>query len=98
MAITVDIRDEQGGLVQRESDGSFELAEALWELDDVEYPMLRFVDPYGTTFFSSLQLIGVIPELEKLALERPRPSLDKVLEMARRVRSKPHTFLVFVGD
>ncbi len=98
MAITVDIRDEQGGLVQREYEGSFELAAALSDLDDAEYPMLRFVDPYGTTYFSSLQMIGVIPELERLAKASPRPTLDKVLQMARRVRAKPHTFLVFVGD
>jgi hypothetical protein len=93
VAITVDIRNEQGGLVQRETEGSFELAAALSDLDDGEYPMLRFVDAYGTTYFSSIQMIAVIPELERLATARPLPALDKVLEMARRVRAKPHTFL-----
>lgn len=84
--------------MQREYEGSVELADALSDLDEAEYPMLYYVDPYGPTFFSSVQLIAVIPELQRLANEQPRPVLDKVLEMAGRVRGTPHTFLVFVGD
>jgi hypothetical protein len=63
----------------------------------LEYPLLRLVDPYGDTYFSSYQMAGVIPELERLALEKTSGVLLEVLELARLCSTR-RSYLVFVGD
>lgn len=70
--------------------------------DDDSFPMLGLVDDYGDTFFSSMQMRRVLPELEHLMkLETDSDSLvflGEVKELAAECERTPHSFLVFVGD
>lgn len=73
---------------------------AAW--DRVEFPLLRWVDPYGDTTFARLQLPAVADELTHLAAETQHVETRGVLELIRRLAerggSAPHQVLVFVGD
>jgi hypothetical protein len=100
--ISVELRDENC----RPYDDSlpaitaigFELARVLPNEDDLEFPLLRLVDPYGDTVFNRLQMRQLIPELERLASRSKSAAVDQVLTMARVCASEVHSYLVFVGD
>jgi hypothetical protein len=34
--------------------------------EDTSFPMIRFIDPFGDTLFSSNQMIGFLPEWDRL--------------------------------
>jgi hypothetical protein len=98
MAFTLDLRDERGVVLERWSEQSFELAAAMPAYTAADYPYLRLVDPYGDTWFSRYQMEAVIPELERLARERPGEGVEKALEMASRCREMIGAYLLFIGD
>jgi hypothetical protein len=98
MAFTVELRDEQGAVLERSWQRSFEVGAAMPSYTSIAYPYLRLVDPYSNTWFSSYQMVAVIPELERLATEKPAPALDKVIEMASRCQATMGSCLVFIGD
>jgi hypothetical protein len=67
------------------------------DLNDERYPLLRYVDPYDDTFFSSNQMIGLLPELRRLAQETGNPVLPQVIVLAEQCRAKGG-YLAFLGD
>lgn len=74
---------------------------ASWPTGDAGYPLLRHVDPEGTTTFNRLQLAAVIPELqalEKAVAADLKPRVARLIKLARRAESEPHLFLRFLGD
>jgi hypothetical protein len=70
--------------------------------EDVSFPMLRFIDPYGNTIFSTNQMHGFLPEWDRLSQrvtgEEDSQFVSRVRQMAERCKKNPHTFLRFVGD
>jgi hypothetical protein len=105
MAISVQLRDESGwplrddrGILIPAMTEGFEFARALPEYDDLSFPYLRLVDPYGDTVFSRYQMVVVIPELKRLAESSSSRQVDRVLEMARLCQATIHSYLVFIGD
>lgn len=100
MPITVELRDAQGNVLQRVVEGAVELSKVLPPLGDPDFPVLGLVDPYGDTFFSSLQMKAVLPELRRLKQLVPNPPavLIDVEELAEQCAEGVHVFLVFVGD
>ena len=66
------------------------------------FPLLRWVDPYGDTHFSCLQMRGPIPELESLGSldldQDERRTLERIAEMCAVCAREAHTFVVFIGD
>lgn len=79
-----------------------ELNRILPSFDDMSYPMLRLIDPYGDTLFSSNQMHGFIPEWDRLmngvGNNEDREVLRRIRNLAERCKNEPHTFLRFVGD
>ena len=105
MNILVQLRDESGRPLRDSRDrpipvvtDGFEFARALPEHDDLSFPYLRLVDPYGNTVFSRYQMVVVIPELERLAESSSSRQVERVLEMARLCQATIHSYLVFIGD
>lgn len=69
----------------------------LPDYDDLSYPYLRLIDPYGETIFAGHQMAAVIPELERLAAARGSRNVEAALAVARRcVPCGAH--LAFLGD
>jgi hypothetical protein len=98
MTAAVELRDEEGRVLDRLVGEGDELARAFPAPDVDRFPYLRYVDPYGDTYFSRVQMTAVVPELERLVSESGSSIVAKVLELAHRCRGTPHTHLVFVGD
>ena len=96
--IGVRVQSIDGTVLAEMRDGGFELTRLLPDGDAVDYPYLRFIDPYDNTFFTSLQMSAVIPELRRLANGKPSPVLGRVLELAELCQRTMHSHLVFIGD
>jgi hypothetical protein len=75
-----------------------DLGYLLPDFDDLSYPLLRLVDPYGDTYFSRYQMAGVLPEISRLRLERPDDALTQLARLAEHCQDRVHSFLVFLGD
>jgi len=79
-----------------------ELNRLLPTFDDLTFPLLRLIDPYGDTLFSSNQMHGFIPEWDRFALNvqkhEDRELVKHVREVAEKCQKNPHTFLRFRGD
>jgi hypothetical protein len=79
-----------------------ELNRWLPRFDDASYPLLRLIDPYGNTLFSSNQMLGFLPEWDRLSQnvtdDEARKLFERVRDIAELCKKKPHTFLRFVGD
>ncbi len=69
---------------------------------DETFPLMRLVDPYGMTYFSTRQMLGVVPELLRLrdraGSREERAFLESVIQLARQCSAHPHSYLVFIGD
>jgi hypothetical protein len=100
MAISVELRDAQGRVLDRLAHDSEALAQILPPVGDPRFPMLGFIDPYGDTIFSSLQMRALIPEVEHLYSDgsAPIPVLRRLRELADECAAGVHVFLVFIGD
>jgi hypothetical protein len=98
--MTVELRNAGGETLRRMIEGAMELSKVLPPVGDPDFPLLGLLDPYGDTFFSSLQMRGVIPELRRLKRLVPNPPavLDELEELADECADGVHVFLVFVGD
>lgn len=102
MSLVVHLRSGRGevvaDVVPPVGAGGFVAAAA----DRDEYPLLRWVDPYGDTVFSQLQMRGLVPELERLERDTNADELEDVIRavlgLAERCATLPHHQLVFVGD
>ena len=75
-----------------------DLGHLLPDFDDLTYPLLRLVDPYGDTYFSRYQMAGVLPEITRLMELRGDDALAQLTRLAELCRGRPHSFLVFIGD
>ena len=98
MTMRLDLRKENGDVIESETSRAWELGAALPGYDAVDDPYLRLVDPYSDTWFSSYQMVAVIPELERLAAEKPLLSTKRALELARKCREGIGLYIVFRGD
>lgn len=96
--MTVELRRSHGGdAVETMQPRGANVAGLLPALDDLAYPLLRLIDPYDDTEFSSNQMIGLLPELQRLYEEKRDPLLEQVIKLAEKSRTDG-TYLTFVGD
>jgi hypothetical protein len=103
MGLLIELRTESGEVVDRVGESEPTLLLVLPdEEEEKEFPLLRFVDPYGDTVFNGLQSEALIPELKRLqsraTSQQQRKLMERVLELAEACRSSVHHYLVFVGD
>ena len=96
--ITVELRSSLGsGVIETLEPRGANVGDVMPELADGRYPLLRYVDPYGDTAFSSHQMIGVIPELLQLYESSQDAVLADVLHLAEKCRGR-RSYLIFLGD
>lgn len=101
MPLIIELRDASGNVLKRTGETPPKRLLPIPDASDSTFPLLRGVDPYGDTFFTSLQTQWLVRELETLrdrATKEERKLLDDVIVLARECTSGPHRFLVFVGD
>ena len=67
-----------------------------------EYPLLSGIDPYGHTFFNTVQMKPLIKELNfiyhEAATNEQKKTIKAVMELATNCSAKPHRYLEFLGD
>jgi hypothetical protein len=94
---TVEIRDEQGEVLDRAHDSGQLAALAAEVADDPWFACLRFVDPYGDTVFNARQATQFAIELTRRA-DPEDETVQRVVEMADRVGGEVHQYLWLLGD
>ncbi len=100
MGLDASLEDEFGEELDAFTDEEGRLA-AAWPAGNPAYPLLRHVDPEGTTLFNRLQLAAALPEFEAFALAAPaeaKPAAARLVKFARKGASEPHLYLRFLGD
>jgi hypothetical protein len=94
---TVEIRDEDGTVLDRFHDTG-EIAALVAEVaDDQSFCCLRFVDPYGSTIFNSHQAGELAIEITRRA-DPNDVTVAHVVEMADCVASEVNQYLWLLGD
>ncbi|MBC7920709.1 MAG: hypothetical protein H7Z75_06415 [Ferruginibacter sp.] len=71
-------------------------------LDDEEYQLMGYVDPYGDTIFTFAQAAVLADELERAKVNARTPEtvtlLDRIIELARQCAQQPHLYLKFLAE
>jgi hypothetical protein len=95
MGINFELQHEDGELIEV---GDILLGDDLPRADDLSYPYLRLIDPYGDTTFGAVQMLAVLPELDRWSKVRPSKAVLKLLELAQKCASRAHAYLKLIGD
>ncbi|HTR66495.1 MAG TPA: hypothetical protein VMH85_12025 [Terriglobales bacterium] len=70
--------------------------------EERDFPLLRYVDPYGKTVFNHLQMEALLEEWERIhdraKDESQKEAWNKVKEMAQTCRDDRDLYLRFVGN
>lgn len=102
MGLTIVVRDPDGADLSTPVVDERNLLDDLLPQDDVSYPYLSFVDPYGDTVFNRPQMKPFLMEWRRLAAQAGSPALislfERVEALASMCEREVHTYLVFVGD
>ena len=102
MGTTIILQDEDG-----EPTAKVEMSRQLLQCllppaSDTSYPLLRFVDSDGNTYFNRLQMPQFISEWERTASRATSPDdaqvVAQVEELARQCEREVHMYLKFEGD
>ena len=101
MAIKVVLQRVRGEVIDQVLDPDRDL-ERIWLVDDESFPLLQYIDPYGSTIFNEKQMGQVLEELELMAGrargDRESMLLSRIKALALHCRDHPHEYLRFVGD
>ena len=101
MSIKAVLQTVDGKRGEEVIDPNYALAR-IWPVEDSEFPLLQYIDPYGDTIFNRQQMEQVIKELDTLAANASTDEQKEILQrmhaLAMRCKERPHWFLRFVGD
>jgi len=67
-------------------------------LNNEAFKLAKYLDPYGDTIFNHLQMNHLILDFKKLQELRYDEDIERVIQLAVKCKSEPHTYLVFYGD
>lgn len=102
MAFNVTLEDERRALIERLEDPTGVLNSVLPRADDLDFPFLRTIDPYGDTILNRPQMEPFLDEWRQLMksnlTEEYFDVLRKVEGLAVRCENEVHLYLRFQGD
>ena len=79
-----------------------QFASLIPEATTLDYPCLRYIDPYGDTTFNQLQLLHLIADLERTlprcTTPETRQHVEAMIDLARKAAGEVHTYIKFYGD
>ena len=104
MAIIKVLVETESGDVLRETANMYVLERFLQRAhggDD--YPLIRYIDPYGDTVFNRLQIPQLLAEWRLMRASQDINSeegkaLDELEALGRYALNEPHLYLRFFGD
>lgn len=101
MGLNVILEDETGKPLASLDDSRGTLSELL-PAGDPDFPLLRWVDPYGDTVFNRRQAEALLEELARLQRPdlgaREAAALARLRKLAEHCAREPHLYLRFRGD
>jgi len=62
------------------------------------FKLVKYLDPYGDTIFNHIQMDDLILDFKKLQNECHDENIEKLVQLAIKCKSEPHTYMVFYGD
>ena len=102
MGIDIHFEDERGERLGALPDMDSLVEKFLPDASALEFPCLRFVDPYGDTVFNQAQIQQVLLELEMLSTREHEPEVGRhlraVREFVQQAVDQTHTYIRFYGD
>lgn len=102
MAMTIRLQDEFGKVIDEVHDTKGTLVSRLPLLSDNSSHCLRFIDPYGDTYFNRMQMETLLAEWERLfgglKEKEDQKLFMRVRTLAQQCQQEPHLYLKFVGD
>jgi hypothetical protein len=67
-------------------------------LDQEEFRLLCYLDPYGDTTFNGLQTEDLLRDLALLLAMEPHPLGDELIALVKRSQEDVHRYVCFYGD
>jgi hypothetical protein len=103
MGISVSLVSTDGEVIDGPiHDSGNVLGKLLPKLEDESSHTLRYIDPYGDTFFNALQMSPFLAEwgrLERKELDANGAAvIDSIERLAKTCSDGPHLYLKFEGD
>jgi hypothetical protein len=102
MAMTIRLQDEGGGNIDEVHDTKGLIVDRLPPLSDLSYHCLRFIDPYGDTYFNEMQIDTLLAEWDRIfgnvQDNETRDLADRIRRLALSCKKEPHLYIKFVGD
>ena len=103
MAMTVRLQDEFGKAVDEVHDTTGIIEARLPSNKDESYYCVRFIDPYGDTYFNQSQMGHFLKEWERLfqvqsSNKQDNALYERVKSFAERCLKEPHIYIKFIGD
>ncbi len=102
MGVDLKWEDENGRPLGEVDDPASKISALVLKTDLTWSTCLRFIDPYGDTTFSRIQIPILIDELRtvlgKIQDNRIKDHLQKLIDLAEQSRDEVHTYLKFYGD
>jgi len=97
MSWTVILEDEHGNAIEKLKN-EFDFEGDV--INDENYKILKYLDPYGDTTFNTNMLSDLIADLTRLKLnsENNLVQIDEIIQLATLCNREPHTYLKFYGD
>ena len=102
MAMTFRLQDEDGEKIDEVHDPLGLIVSYLPLLSDQSFHCLRFIDPYGDTYFNQMQIETFLAEwdrtFDKVQEEAAKRLSLEIKSLAQRCKQEPHLYLRFLGD
>jgi len=101
MPVKVFLQDVKGKKIDQVIDRYADL-DRLWPVGDKSFPLLQYIEPYGSTIFNTRQMEQVLLELDLMASRttggEDSALLGRIRALAVQCRDHPHLYLRFLGD
>ncbi len=102
MAMTIRLQDEFGNAIDEVHDRTGIIEMLLPSNKNESYYCLRFVDPYGDTYFNRSQMEQFLVEWDRVFEGKinteTKGLFDRVKVFAEQCAKEPHLYIKFVGD
>lgn len=102
MGLTICLQGEAGDIIPEVHDPKNLLLTHFPQLVDESYHCVRFIDPYGDTYFNRVQVETFLTEWDRVAgrakEKESKELFARVKALAQQCKQEPHLYLKFSGD
>jgi hypothetical protein len=97
MAWTIILENEEREQIES-SNMEYFLNALLDPSNNEGFKLVKYLDPYGDTVFNHLQMDDLIFDFKKIRDSDYNENVEKIIQLALKCKSEPHTYLAFYVD